>query len=221
MLTCQELTELVTDWLEGRLPFRARVSFQLHLGMCWRCRAYLRQLRVTIRTLGKLPDEPMPGDVRGELMARFRDMYPRGSNPGLPPIPTPVRFAAAPRFRDHFGWGTAALAVSTAAIVAIGTGDEEGLILGDWGSCLGSELAGAFLFVAIGCLVVAARRQALPGATFTALSSLGAMAGYIVLAITCPMANVTSHVLLVHVGAILIAALLGSLVPRLLPFRST
>lgn len=73
MLSCKELTELVTDYLEGRLPFWQRMSFQLHLGMCGHCRAYLRQMRLAIRTAGKLPAGPIPPEVREQLLLRFRD----------------------------------------------------------------------------------------------------------------------------------------------------
>lgn len=72
MTTCRDITELVTDYLEGRMPFGRRLKFQLHLGMCRHCRAYLRQMRKTVETLGKLPDEPIPDAVKDELMKRFR-----------------------------------------------------------------------------------------------------------------------------------------------------
>ena len=72
MLTCQELTELVTNYLERRLPFSQRVAFQLHLGMCRHCRAYLHQMKRTIRTLGELSSEPIPLDVRDKLREQFR-----------------------------------------------------------------------------------------------------------------------------------------------------
>lgn len=72
MLSCKELTELVTDYLEERLSFMQRTRFQLHLGMCRHCRRYLRQMRLTVRTLGTLPEEPIAADVREELMKRFR-----------------------------------------------------------------------------------------------------------------------------------------------------
>lgn len=72
MLTCRELTELVTDYLEGRLSIWQRVQFQMHLGMCRHCRAYLHQMKTTLRLTGELPDEPMPDDVREELRSRFR-----------------------------------------------------------------------------------------------------------------------------------------------------
>ena len=74
MLSCQEMTEVITDYLEGRMSLMQRMSFQMHVGMCRQCRAYLRQVKVTVRTLGHLPEEavPMPEAVQRELGARLR-----------------------------------------------------------------------------------------------------------------------------------------------------
>lgn len=72
MLTCQELTELVTDYLEDRLSSMDRLRFRFHIGMCRHCRAYLNQMKQTIRALGKLPAEEIPPEVRDVLLARFR-----------------------------------------------------------------------------------------------------------------------------------------------------
>ena len=72
MMTCRDVTELVTAYLEKRLPFGDRVRFQMHIGMCRHCRRYLRQMRATIRTLGALPREPLPEPLREELLLRFR-----------------------------------------------------------------------------------------------------------------------------------------------------
>ena len=71
-VTCQEFTEAVTDYLEGSLGFLKWVRFQMHLGMCIGCRTYLKQMKQTIQTLGKLPEEPIPPSVREELLQRFR-----------------------------------------------------------------------------------------------------------------------------------------------------
>lgn len=71
MLSCQQITELVTDYLEGRMGLADRMRFHVHLGMCKHCRAYLRQMKATVAALGHLPDEPMPDDVRDELRERF------------------------------------------------------------------------------------------------------------------------------------------------------
>ncbi len=76
MLTCQQLTELVTEYLEGRMSLWRRVQFLMHLGMCRHCRAYLRQMKMTARTLGQLPQEQVPPEVKAELLRRLRGMAP-------------------------------------------------------------------------------------------------------------------------------------------------
>lgn len=76
MLTCQQLTELVTEYLEGRMSFWRRAQFQMHLGMCQHCRAYIHQMKVTVSTLGSLPPEPVPEELKSELLQRFRNMAP-------------------------------------------------------------------------------------------------------------------------------------------------
>jgi predicted anti-sigma-YlaC factor YlaD len=73
MLTCRELVALLTDYLEGSLSLGDRVRFQLHLGMCTNCRAYLRQMRQTVGVLQKLPpEEAVPPGVRQDLLRRFQ-----------------------------------------------------------------------------------------------------------------------------------------------------
>lgn len=73
MLTCQEITEVITDYLEGRMSLMNRVRFRAHIGACRGCRTYLDQMKLTIRTLGKLPTHDIPPEVRAQLLARFRD----------------------------------------------------------------------------------------------------------------------------------------------------
>ncbi len=72
MLTCKELTELVTDYLEGRQSFLQRMRFQAHLGMCRHCRAYLRQMRDTIQMLGHMLEESISREMRNQLLDHFR-----------------------------------------------------------------------------------------------------------------------------------------------------
>lgn len=72
-MTCREMVELVTDYLEERLPGPERARFEAHLELCRGCRAYLDQMRVTIQALGRLPEEPLPADIEAELMRAFRD----------------------------------------------------------------------------------------------------------------------------------------------------
>ncbi len=75
MLSCKQITELITDYLEGRMKFADRMRFQMHVGMCKHCRAYLRQMKATVAAVGQLPDEPMPDDVRDEMRKRFASWH--------------------------------------------------------------------------------------------------------------------------------------------------
>lgn len=72
-MTCRELVELVTDYLEGSLAGAERERFEDHLALCPGCQAYLEQMRATLRALGRIPEESLPEAARGELMEAFRD----------------------------------------------------------------------------------------------------------------------------------------------------
>jgi predicted anti-sigma-YlaC factor YlaD len=72
-LTCQELVELVTDYLEGALSPHDLDRFERHLVGCRDCRNYLAQMRQTIRTLGYLSEETIDPMARDELHDAFRD----------------------------------------------------------------------------------------------------------------------------------------------------
>ena len=72
-LTCQELVELVTEYLERTLPGRDRARFERHLDGCPYCTNYLDQMRITIRLLGRLPEETIQPAARDALLDAFRD----------------------------------------------------------------------------------------------------------------------------------------------------
>jgi hypothetical protein len=71
-LSCQELVELVTDYLEDGLPEEARLRFEGHIGRCGACKIYLEQIRQTISLLGHLPEEALSPDAERELLEAFR-----------------------------------------------------------------------------------------------------------------------------------------------------
>ena len=71
-LTCQELIELVTDYLEDCLAPVERARFDAHIADCEYCATYLEQMRETIRTLGRIPEEWLSDEVREEMLAAFR-----------------------------------------------------------------------------------------------------------------------------------------------------
>jgi len=72
-LTCQELVELVTEYLEGKLPAAKRAQFDEHLAVCPGCRIFVEQMRQTIRAVGKLTQESIRPEIRQELVQIFQD----------------------------------------------------------------------------------------------------------------------------------------------------
>jgi predicted anti-sigma-YlaC factor YlaD len=72
-LACQELVELVTDYLEGTLPTAERARFEEHLQGCSGCRAYLEQMRQTIRMLHRLTEDALAPEAKEELLRVFRN----------------------------------------------------------------------------------------------------------------------------------------------------
>jgi anti-sigma factor RsiW len=71
-LTCQELVDLITDYLEKALPPAERQRVAAHLATCADCADYLGQMRVTLRLLGQLTPEPAPVAARDRLLNLFR-----------------------------------------------------------------------------------------------------------------------------------------------------
>jgi anti-sigma factor RsiW len=72
-LSCQELVELVTDYLEGALDERHRRAFEAHLADCDGCTAYVEQLRATIRITGTITRDDVSSDAEAALLQAFRD----------------------------------------------------------------------------------------------------------------------------------------------------
>ena len=73
-LICQELVELVTSYFEDALPTEERQRLERHLAICSGCRAYLEQMRITLRLLGTLPTEDIPTALQQDLLAAFRGL---------------------------------------------------------------------------------------------------------------------------------------------------
>jgi anti-sigma factor RsiW len=71
-LSCQELVELVTDYLEGALDERHRRAFDAHIAGCDGCTEYLDQLRATIRITGTLTHTDLSEAAEAKLLHAFR-----------------------------------------------------------------------------------------------------------------------------------------------------
>ena len=72
-VTCQELVELVTDYLDGALPAETRAAFEAHLEGCPGCVTYVEQIRETVRVTGTVGEEQLEPATRNALLDAFRD----------------------------------------------------------------------------------------------------------------------------------------------------
>ncbi|MBI5927789.1 MAG: zf-HC2 domain-containing protein [Chloroflexi bacterium] len=72
-LSCQELVELVTDYLEGALSEMDKERFEAHVSVCYDCHSYFDQMRHTIRLIGRLSESALNPTVKDELLSLFRD----------------------------------------------------------------------------------------------------------------------------------------------------
>jgi anti-sigma factor RsiW len=72
-IACQEVVELLTDYLEGALQPDQVSEIEAHLRLCDGCTVYLDQMRETIRLLGTVPTRSLSDTALAELLSAFRD----------------------------------------------------------------------------------------------------------------------------------------------------
>ena len=77
-VNCQEIVELVTDYLEGALDPEMTAEVEAHLQLCDGCDIYVEQMRATIRALGTVPVETLSETAHAELLRAFRDLRTSG-----------------------------------------------------------------------------------------------------------------------------------------------
>jgi len=72
-VTCQEIVELVTDYLECALDSETAALFEEHINFCDGCATYLGQMRAAIETVGSIVAEDVPEDTLNGLLVAFRE----------------------------------------------------------------------------------------------------------------------------------------------------
>lgn len=72
-ITCKEVVELVTDYLEQTLLPEVQTRFEAHVADCPGCDTYIAQVQKTITMLHKLTEEQMFPRAREELLEMFRE----------------------------------------------------------------------------------------------------------------------------------------------------
>jgi hypothetical protein len=76
-ISCQEVVELVTDYLEGAMPPAEVARFEHHLSLCDGCVFYVEQIRMTIDAMGRIGEEDVPPEIRESLVEAFGDFKSR------------------------------------------------------------------------------------------------------------------------------------------------
>ena len=71
-LTCKELTEVLTDYLEGTMALEDRAALEAHLALCEGCVTYVDQMRQTITTVRELRPEDVEATAPDDLLEAFR-----------------------------------------------------------------------------------------------------------------------------------------------------
>lgn len=79
-ISCQEVVEIVTDYLEGQLDEAIRTELEAHLALCPGCDLYLDQMRATIDELGHVPVESLSEQAQSDLMSAFRTFHDTGTS---------------------------------------------------------------------------------------------------------------------------------------------
>ncbi len=71
-VVCEQLVELVTDYLEGALDPDLRRRVEEHLAGCEHCTAYVGQTRRLLELTREAPDRSPSEDTVSRLRAEFR-----------------------------------------------------------------------------------------------------------------------------------------------------
>ena len=77
-LSCREIVELVTEYVEGTMDVELRVAFEAHLAGCDGCTHYLEQIEATIRLAGTIEAEALSLEFQAGLLDAFRDLEQPG-----------------------------------------------------------------------------------------------------------------------------------------------
>jgi hypothetical protein len=72
-LSCQEIVDLATDYIERALPVEESALFEQHVNFCDGCDWYLDQMRTTIAAVGGIAQEDVAPATRDKLLIAFRD----------------------------------------------------------------------------------------------------------------------------------------------------
>jgi len=68
-IECRQIAELLGDYLDGTLPRSTRDLIDFHVDGCPPCVAFINTYRGTVNATRKLPDVPIPSELKKRLLA--------------------------------------------------------------------------------------------------------------------------------------------------------
>ena len=71
-MVCQELVEVLTEYLDGALGAHDRARLEAHLAVCDDCQVYLDQFNATIALADGAKPESVPPELRSFLRRTVR-----------------------------------------------------------------------------------------------------------------------------------------------------
>jgi hypothetical protein len=81
MLSCREVTETASDFLERELRWWPRLQLRMHLMLCRYCWRYVEQLNATMRLMRRLRVERPTSEMEDLLVRRLRENRGEASLP--------------------------------------------------------------------------------------------------------------------------------------------
>jgi hypothetical protein len=67
-LECRQIAELLGDYFDGSLPRETRELIDFHIDGCPPCVAFLNTYKGTMLATRKLPDVPIPAELKSRLL---------------------------------------------------------------------------------------------------------------------------------------------------------
>ena len=218
-MTCTQVHDRATDYLERKLSIAGRFALRAHVATCRDCRAYLRQMRLTVSVLRGLGSEPVSEPMRASLLTMFR----AAEAPQTAALGARAHTGFSARALAALDWllrGSRSLAavallslVSLGLVAAVRAVPGAALPLGAGLMCGGMELgAGMLPLVIVAALAWRSRRPS-SWAAYAVPAGLGALIAQASLHFTCPEQGMYVHLgfHLAGVGAAIMVGWLASL----------
>lgn len=75
MLSCKDVSEQASEYIDGKMPFLKRMQMRLHLAVCAHCRSFMSQMKRTIRVVGlSRPAAPTEQEIEAQAEKLIREL---------------------------------------------------------------------------------------------------------------------------------------------------